>query len=152
MRRKLITVLAVVATVSALTTGAMAQETETTAGRLWAFGNGTAALDVDQGAVKLLAVGDVTISGPTGLDVVINSWFEDSGPEARGGGVDIVLADFAGAIAVKGQNYQITIDGVTTLHGAGSGSASFDGEGLWKTRRGQGQWPGFVSLTEDLAA
>ena len=152
MRRKLIIVLALVVAVSALTTGAMAQETESTAGRLWTFGSGTAVLEVDQGAVKVLAVGDVTISGPAGLDVVINSWFGGSGPEARSGDVDIVLTNFAGGISVKGADYTITIDGVTTLHGAGSGSATFDGEGLWKTRRSQGQWPGYVSLTEELAA
>jgi hypothetical protein len=46
----------------------------------------------------------------------------------------------------------VVVDGVTALHGAGAGTATLDGDGLWKTRRDKGQWPATVGITELNAA
>lgn len=115
-------------------------------GALWARGTGVADLDVDQARVQMRLIGNVTITGPADLDVRIDG-IRQFAPESDGG-TTIVLTDFDGRIAVQGQDFTIDAEGELALRGRGGGSASFYGEGHWKTRHDRGHWDGVaVELT-----
>lgn len=117
-------------------------------GRLWAYGSGTADLDVDRGVVKLWIVGDVTISGSSDLDVRIDSWAGESreATPQTDGGTEVVLTGFAGTVVVKGTDYSIAANGVMAIKGAGNGSVELAGTGLWRTLGDRGLWPKSIAL------
>jgi hypothetical protein len=155
MRRSIVLAI-VMAVVMAMSATALGQTDETAddatdrpVGRLWAFGSGTAGLDVERGIVRMWIVGDVTITGPARLDVRIDSWATD-GPEPANaesdGGAEVILTGFAGSVLVRGADYSVEGDGVIAIKGAGRGTAGLDGTGLWRTRRDRGEWPETVSL------
>ncbi|MFQ5522246.1 MAG: hypothetical protein ACE5F5_01535 [Acidimicrobiia bacterium] len=109
---------------------------------LRAFGDGTAEFDVERGGIRLFIVGDVTIEGPSDLDVRIESWEGESrtAPESDGG-TEIVLNGFAGSVFVRGAGYTVEAEGDIAVYAAGYGTAKLEGTGLWKTKSSKGTWP-----------
>lgn len=108
-------------------------------GALWARGTGSADLDVVDGKVQIRLSGDITITGPAGLDVRING---EHGAMAEGGNTVVVLTDFDGTVGVKGSDFTIDADGDIALRGRGTGSATLTGQGHWKTLNDEGRWTG----------
>ena len=108
-------------------------------GALWAKGTGTAELDVDVAKLGMYVVGDVTIVGPADLDVLINDAPFDRLAESDG--TVIELTGFEGVIKIRGENFDVTVEGDVKLHGRGGGSATFRGTGWWKTLHKRGLWP-----------
>lgn len=148
MRRTTTVLAAVTAAVLVVAGVALAQEEPDLAPEhadrpgptLTATGDGSVSLDVERGGIRLYVVGDVSIEGPAELNVVIES-FEKPQPAQREGGTTIELEDFSGSIFIFGSAYTVDVDGHVALHGHGVGTASLDGEGLWKTRSDKGTWP-----------
>lgn len=147
--KRWLTLLALIAG-STLTAGiAVAQEAEsppdtvtierhTSYGALWASGSGSATLDVRRAWVGMRVEGDVSIEG--NVHRLLIDGTESS--EAVGDGTKVHLTGFAGTIVVVGAHYTVDIQGDVSLHGIGSGKATFRGEGWWRTLHKRGLWAG----------
>ena len=108
-------------------------------GALWAVGEGTGLIEVEDGWVIMRVDGDVVISGGV-VDLRIDG--EETREPQSDGAVDLTLDDFTGRVFVRGSDYTVEVDGRMALHGRGHGDASFDGKGWWHTRRAWGRWSG----------
>jgi hypothetical protein len=114
---------------------------------LRAFGDGTATFDVERGGIRLYIVGDVTIKGPSDLDVRIESWAGES-LAAPDGGTTIKLTGFSGTVFIRGADYTVEARGNIAVHAAGHGTVELDGTGLWKTKSSKGTWPAELGFGE----
>lgn len=148
MRRKLLILGAALMAVFLVASVAFAQEDslapehgDRPGKTITASGDGTADLAVDRGGLRIWLVGDITIEGPAELDVEIDSFGSALALPESDGTTSISLTGFSGSVFVRGLDYTVSIDGHMTFHGHGSGEASLDGTGLWKTRTDKGVWP-----------
>ena len=110
-----------------------------------AFGDGTARFDVERGGIRLYIVGDVTIEGPSDLDVSIESWSGES-LAVPDGGTTIQLTGFSGTVFIRGADYTVEARGNIAVRAAGYGTVELDGTGLWKTKSSKGTWPAELSF------
>ncbi len=110
-------------------------------GALWAKGTGAVELDVDVAKLGMYVIGDVTIVGRSDLDVLINDAPLDRLAAPDSDGTVIELTGFEGVIKIRGEDFDVTVEGEVKLHGRGGGSASFRGTGWWRTLHNRGLWP-----------
>ncbi len=125
---------------SEVATEAEVQRPERRVPTLRAFGEGKAEFDVERGGIRLFIVGDVTIKGPSDLDVRIESW-EGESLAAPEGGTEIQLTDFSGSVFIRGADYTVEAEGTMVICAAGFGTVELTGTGLWKTKSSKGTWP-----------
>ncbi len=148
--KRVLTVLAMVAALGLVMGAAVAAEEEQTPtevtierhdgyGALWASGSGHVELDVRRAWVGLRVEGDVAIEGGVHR-LVING--AESAEADSDGGTKVHLEDFSGTIFVSGAHYTVDVTGDVSLHGVGSGQATFRGEGWWRTLHRRGLWSG----------
>ena len=144
-KKRLFVIAGMILAIGAISAVAFAQDGDTGKvdiegrGALWAHGTGSVDLDVRHGRVQMQLSGDITITGPAGLDVRING---DAQPRIEGGQTVIVLSDFDGTIGVRGTDFTIDAEGDVKLRGRGAGSATLVGEGRWRTLHDSGTWDG----------
>lgn len=135
--KQLAVIVGFVVAAMALTTVASASHTEY--GRLWSEGTGTSELEVGEARIQMYVDGDVTISGPADLEVLIDGRDRLTAPQTED--TTIELTNFEGEIRVRGADYTVVVEGEIRMRGEGWGSAQFIGEGRWKTLHRQGLWP-----------
>lgn len=130
--KRIIALVAALTAVMALAAPAMAEHDDTTTrtGRLLSMGTGVGELD-GSGVVRMLVLGDVTITGPSDLDVKI---FGIDTPPERAGDVNIELTDYYGLVVVRGENFNVVAEGQMWVLARGHGHASFTGEGIWRNK------------------
>ncbi len=148
MRKRLMTILALVLGALMVASVAVAQEAGTEAdgtvlrgqGVLAARGTGTAILNMG-GELRMAIRGNVTITDLAGdATIVINDGPENGLEEAGGDGTTIVLDDFSGTIFVRGRRFRVAARGSMHFVARGHGTAFLQGHGVWRTRRNHGTW------------
>ena len=120
----------------------------TVEGRGWLYAKGTGSVDIDMGGrIRMRLDGDVIITDHAGdLRVELHGGAEQRQAEAESG-TDIILNDFTGALRVRGSNFTVHADGDVMLNAHGRGSAWLEGDGVYKTRRGDRMvWDGMVAI------
>ena len=159
MRKRLITVMALITGLMMVASVAVAQDApealeesdiieETDAngtvlrgrGRLFARGPGHVVLNMD-GTLRLRLHGNAVITDLTGDATIV----VDDGPEtdfasASDGGTKLVLTNFNGWIYIEGSRFKVNARGGMAFVAKGKGWAFLQGEGVWRTRRNHGVW------------
>ncbi len=154
LRKAIAVVMLVALLLVALSAVALADGEATVAGSGWlaARGTGTATLDMG-GWIKMRVQGDVTINDFDGnLEVRVassESALDRADPRR---GPEIVLEDFDGYLAARGDHFLLRADGSMKFKAHGHGFAYLEGEGVYKTRRGPVRWWDDALAGLDLAA
>ncbi len=151
MRRRIITILALSASLLMVASLASAQETDAALdgvvlqgkGKLVAAGHGTAVLDMG-GTLHLRISGNVTITDLAGnARIAIDDGLEsDVADRASDRGTTVVLENFTGTVKVRGRHFRVRAEGRMFLVAEGKGRAFLHGRGWWRTRTNRGTWSG----------
>ena len=150
MKKLLISALAVTVGIVLAPAGfASAQDDEPTVeGTGWLAAKGSGSADIDMGGrLRVRVDGDVILTDHAGDMKVDLRGGSDRTAEATEDGADVILNDYVGRIRVQGTDFSIQIDGEVKLVARGRGQAWLEGQGIYKTRRGDPMvWDGMVEL------
>lgn len=151
MRKRLVTVMALVTALLMVSGLAVAQEADTQhdgvvlhgQGKLWARGKGTAVLNMG-GTLRMHIRGNVVITDIAGDATIVINGGEAAPPAdlAEDGGTTVVLENFTGNLFVKGSHFRVRARGRMVFVARGKGIAFLHGRGVWRTLHNRGRWSG----------